>query len=124
MHSVLGETKKGRLTSWDRSPTIEKFFRLGQIMPENVSNSSINRKLSSLKNKIYDAVQDRELVDSILNSRPRPFPSSSLWIKDPNKTMGDLVAYLKLNYCASGFTLVHVVAVLNHMEMDLTVNQE
>ena len=45
-------------------------------MPENFSNSSINRKLSSLKNQIYDAVEDRELVDSILNSHPRPFPTT------------------------------------------------
>ena len=68
--------KKGRLTSWDRSPTIEKFFRLEQIMPENLSNSSINRKLSSLKNQIYDAIENSELVDSILNSYPRPFPTT------------------------------------------------
>ena len=61
--------------------TEEKFFRLGQIVPSNVTGSQLNRRIATLRTTIFEAVQDKDLVYSILNTHPRPFPTALPMIK-------------------------------------------
>ncbi len=71
------EEHKDPLTPFDEVDDLEeKAFRLGVTVRDDITTRTFSSQLKKYVSKLFEVVGDETLVRSLLDSRPRPFPTT------------------------------------------------